>query len=703
MIAEDLVDAAAGQGAARRPAPLHHDASDPALLPEAAPVEMPEQDFSRRPARLWTSRRGAAIPRTAVFLGTALMTAAFAQELYGVLSFVQMTPIQFLFLVLSTLTFAWISLGTLSAALGFLPLFAGETADTIAVPSAEGPLAKRTALLFPVHHEDPARIAGTISAIAEEIASLGKSDAFDVFILSDTRGADVGMREEAAYAELARALAGQTRVYYRRRIENTGRKAGNIKDWVERFGGAYENFVILDGDSIMSGVALVRLARAMEAEPSAGLIQTVPKLIGGETLLQKLMQFAANIYGPATAAGLAFWSRDQGNYWGHNAIIRTRAFATAAGLPALPGPAPFGGHIMSHDFVEAMLMQRQGWGVHMAPSIEGSFESMPPALADLIVRDRRWSQGNLQHLAILGKRGVPAMGRIHLLMGAMSYIVSMIWAASLAVGLVLALQGQQLLPSYFTDSKTLFPIWPVIDPGAAMRLFLATMAVVLLPKALGLVLELKRVRRAREVFGIARAVAGVATETVFSMLFAPIMMLTQTASVVQILIGRDAGWKVQKRDGGGLDLGEAIRFHWRHMAIGAIVTIVCWETSPGLLIWMAPVVLGLVLSGPLNWYTAKPAGPAMSVILSTPPDRAPASIVLRTLRHTHLWRERLDPTPPAGHPAPPRPAGVSDAILRLFQRSSSLGSRIRSRSVAAVLGAGRAPAPDRHPERGEAA
>ena len=664
MIADDLVRGNGGQAAGvvrpARPLPLSHiDASDPGLLPEGKPMDMPEQDFSQPAARLWPRRRGPAIPRTAVFLGAGLMTAAFAYELYGVLSAAQMTPLQFLFLVLSTLTFAWISVGTLSAALGFLPLFAGETADTIHIPDANGPLTKRTALLFPVYHEDPARIAGTISAVAEELASLGKAKSFDVYLLSDTRGAEEGMREEAAYAELAERLAGRLNVYYRRRIENTGRKAGNIKDWVERFGGGYESFVIFDGDSIMSGVALVRLARAMEADPSAGLIQTVPRLIGGETRLQKLMQFAANVYGPSAAAGLAFWGRDQGNYWGHNAIIRTRAFAGSAGLPSLPGAAPFGGHIMSHDFVEAMLLARAGWGVHMAPSIEGSFESMPPGLTDLIVRDRRWSQGNLQHLALIGRRGVPGMGRVHLAMGALAYLVSAIWAGVLAVGLVLALQGQQMLPSYFTDAKTLFPIWPVIDPGAAMRLFIATMAVVLLPKALGLALEIKRARTARERGGVTRAVAGVTTETVFSMLLAPIMMMTQTASVLQILAGRDAGWKAQRRDSGAIGLAEALRLHSIHMLVGVGIAYVCWSTSPGLLVWTAPVLLGLVLSGPLNWMTAQPAGPVFSAVLSTPEDRFPASSVLRTGRHTEIWQGQL--TQPVITPAVPVAANQNRA------------------------------------------
>jgi membrane glycosyltransferase len=635
-----------------RPRPIQ-DASDPALLPEGAPLAMPEQDFGRSTAyRAGFRRRQSWIARGALFASATILTAAFAHELYGVLSFAQMTPIQLLFLVLATISFGWIALGTLSAGMGFLPLFAGEKADNIDLPAAEGPLASRTALLFPVHHEDPSRIAGTVAAIAEDLGARAMAHAFDVFILSDTRGAEDGAREEAAFTELRQALVGQTSVYYRRRIENTGRKSGNVRDWVERFGGAYDCFVILDGDSVMSGSSLVRLARAMEATAGAGLIQTVPRLTGGVTLLQRLMQFAATIYGPSVAAGLAFWHRDQGSYWGHNAILRTQAFAGAAGLPKLPGPPPFGGDILSHDFVEAVLLERAGWSVHMVPTLDGSFEGAPPRLADLIVRDRRWAQGNLQHLAIVAAPGLTTMGRLHLAMGAFAYVVSAVWAASLAVGVVLALQGQQMLPSYFLDSKTLFPIWPVIDPGAAMRLFFATMAVVLLPKALGLALEIKRARRARELFGLPRAIAGVATETLFSMLLAPILMMTQTASVVQIALGRDSGWRVQRRDAGGIELKDAIRFHWRHTLAGAVLAVLCWEASPGLLIWMAPVVLGLVLSGPLNWLTAQPAGPALSVILSTLEDRTPPSILLRARRHTGLWSERFARAHPVPGPDP---------------------------------------------------
>lgn len=622
--------------------PVRKDASDPALLPRESHLPMPTQDFSKRPVRAVAGERhGSWVPRAAVVVGALSLTFAFAYELYGVLAFVTMTPIQFVFLVLSTITFGWIAFGSLSAALGFLPLFAGDTTDTIDVPPASEPLKSKTALLFPVYHEEPHRIAGTIAAMAEDLVGLGKAQQFDVFVLSDTRGAAEGEAEEACYRALADRLGGVMAVYYRRRIENTARKAGNIEDWVERFGGAYDHFIILDGDSVMSGEACVRLALAMERDPRAGLIQSIPRLTGGTTLLQRLQQYACNVYGPAVANGLAAWHRDQGNYWGHNAIIRTAAFAGSAGLPILTGRKPFGGPILSHDFVEAALLQRAGWGVHMVPSVQGSYEGMPPGLVDLVVRDRRWAQGNLQHLALIPRRGLSAMGRVHLSMGAFAYLVSAIWALSLATGIVLALQSQQLIPSYFQDSKTLFPIWPVIDPGAAMRLFLGTMAVVLLPKVLGLALEVKRAADAGEIFGTPRALAAVTVETLFSMLLAPILMVTQSSAVVQILSGVDSGWKAQRRDDGSVPFQFAMRFHAWHMAAGVAIAGICWLVSPGLLLWMLPVVAGLILAGPLNWVTGQKAGPALSALLSTWDDRDPPAILVRARDLSDEWEERF--------------------------------------------------------------
>ncbi len=610
------------------------------LTPRRTPMSMPDQDFNA--AQVVSARQRQAnrmrvwLPRFAVAFASAVITAAFGSELYSAMAGAQITPLQVVFLVLSTVAFGWVAFGTMSAVLGFLVLLAGERPDTIPVPSAETPLKTRTALLFPVYHEDAGPICGVIEAIAKDLAARGDARHFDVFVLSDTRGDDAGKAERTHYTYLHKEVSNVMPVYYRRRPENTGRKAGNIKDWVENYGAAYDHFVILDADSIMSGETLVRLAHATEETETAGLIQTVPRLIGARTVLQRLQQYAANIYGPSVAAGLAFWHRDEGNYWGHNAIIRTKAFASAAGLPPLPGLAPFGGHIQSHDFVEAVLLQRAGWGVHMVPTMGGSYEGLPPNLVDVVRRDRRWAQGNLQHLSILPSSGLTAMGRVHLLMGAFSYIVSGIWALSLVVGVMLALQGQQMIPSYFTDEHTLFPIWPVIDSGAALRLFCATMFVVLLPKILGLVLEIRRTVRAKEYVGIARAVAGVGTEAVFSILLAPILMVTQTVAIVQVLIGRDSGWSPQSREDGRLTFDEAVGFHWRHTVLGLIAALLCLEASPQLVLWMSPVLIGLILSAPLGWYMARQGGLFHCAVLSIPEQRFPPQI----LNHAHSFGKR---------------------------------------------------------------
>jgi membrane glycosyltransferase len=626
------------------PHAVDRDAGPWVRLPPLAPIDMPVQDFSTPPKLLSEPRRrGYWVPRSAIFAGAAVLTAAFGYELFSILAFVVMTPLQFVFLVLSTISFGWIAMGSLSGALGFLPLFAGELPDSLPQPAPNAPLNGRTALLFPVYHEEPTRVAGAIEAMADELQALGRQGLFDVFVLSDTRGDVDSAREAKVYQALQAKLNGIVAVYYRRRTDNHARKAGNVADWIARFGAAYPHFVILDGDSIMSGATLVGLAQLMERDPKAGLIQSVPRLVGGTTLLQHLQQFACNTYGPSVAAGLAFWHRDQGNYWGHNAIIRTHAFATAAGLPELPGRKPFGGHIMSHDFVEAVLLQRDGWGVHMMPSLEGSYEGMPPNIVDVVTRDRRWAQGNLQHLAIVSQPGLTSMGRVHLGMGAASYLISAIWAASLAVGVVLALQGQQIIPSYFQDAKTLFPIWPIIDPGAALRLFLATLGVVFLPKGLGLILEWRRAKMARDPLHAFRSTVGVIYETVFSMLIAPILMLTQTVGSIQILAGLDSGWAAQKRDDGTLTFEVAMWFARWHTAIGLVVALIAWTVSAGLLAWMAPVILGLVLAGPVSWWTSRRAGPVARWALATAEERSPPPILVGTDARTREWVARMPP------------------------------------------------------------
>jgi len=538
--------------------------------------------------------------------------------------------------------------------------------------------ATRTALLMPVYNEDPRRVLAGLEAIHGALREAGVGDAFDVFILSDTTDPDAWVREEEAFLAL-RARAGDgARVFYRRRARNIDRKAGNIADWVRRHGGAYPQFLILDADSVMSADSLIRLAAAMEAHPRVGLIQSLPMIVNGRSLFARMQQFAGRLYGPVIAHGIAFWHGAEGNYWGHNAMIRTAAFAEAAGLPHLPGRKPFGGTVMSHDFVEAALMRRRGWAIHFVPALPGSYEESPPALSDLAIRDRRWAQGNLQHVAVLPARGLHAISRSHLLVGIGSYVTAPMWLLFLVAGVLLSLQARFVLPVYFPSGPALFPNWPVVDPVRAKWVFIGTMGLLLVPKLLawGAMLLDRAWRRGHG--GAARSLVSVLVETVIAGLLAPVTMLTQSVDVVSILLGRDAGWSAQTRDDGSLPIGQVARLYWRHTAFGLAFGVAAFLVSPYLAAWMSPVVAGLALAIPLAAWTARRgAGQALRRLglLLIPEERDPPAILSRTLALRAEWealapegealaRLRGDPALLAAHRAmlPPAPAARPGAL-----------------------------------------
>ncbi|HYA74016.1 MAG TPA: glucans biosynthesis glucosyltransferase MdoH, partial [Roseiarcus sp.] len=381
----------------------------PALAPATpreAPLAMPVQSlrrFSRAERRAWTAPQLARTPwlaRLLVFGGAAALTFYGAREMYGVVEVGEVTPLEWALVVLFVVNFSWIALAFTSSVFGFGWL--------LAKAPRLGPLPRRleakTAIVMPIYNEAPSRVFSAVQAICEDVAATGLGDAFDYFFLSDTTDANIWIAEERALLAMRERLPG-ARIYYRRRRKNVSRKAGNIADFVMRWGAAYPQMVVLDADSLMTADTIVRLAAAMEADPDAGIIQSLPLIVNRNTLFARLQQFAARIAGPIIAAGLAAWSGRDGNYWGHNAIIRTRAFADHCGLPDLAGRPPFGGHILSHDFVEAALIRRAGYAVYMLPTLGGSFEESPPSLIDLAARDRRWCQGNLQHIRVLPSKG----------------------------------------------------------------------------------------------------------------------------------------------------------------------------------------------------------------------------------------------------------------------------------------------------------
>jgi membrane glycosyltransferase len=640
---------------------LPPDAGVQPALPPEAPIAMPVQVLKLGPAphaRPVSSPPLMWLRRLLVLGGSLVLTALAAREMDKVLGVNGLTPLEIVILVVFVTLFAWIAMSLISSLAGFVSLLArGGTRLDSGAAAPDGAEAPRVALLMPAYNEAPGRIMAALAVLHGDLVRLGEGGRFDFFILSDTTDPDAWIAEEAAFLKL-REHTGSTNIYYRRRARNTERKAGNIGDWVRRWGGAYPLFLILDADSVMTGDCVLRLAGAMARTPDAGLIQSLPVIVGAETLFARLQQFAGRVYGPMIAHGIAWWHGADGNYWGHNAMIRTRAFAEAAGLPTLPGRKPFGGHVLSHDFVEAALMRRAGWAVHMMPALPGSYEECPPSLTELAVRDRRWCQGNLQHIAILPTRGLHPISRLHLLMGIGSYVTAPLWLLFLVMGIMISIQARFVTPSYFPAGPTLFPVWPAVDPVRSMWVFIGTMGLLLVPKLLAWFAMMLRERRG---FGGAiRTLLGVLVESVLAGLLAPVTMLTQTASVLTILGGRDGGWSPQRREGGGVPFRDTLRQYLPHTLTGLGLAYLSWLVSVPLLLWMSPVVIGLALAAPLAWFTARlGVGRALRRlgILRTPEETMPPDALLAVQRLTPL----LAPTP-------------MDGIERLFSDTALLAA-----------------------------
>lgn len=509
------------------------------------------------------------------------------------------TALQAMILVLFTLTFAWIATACWTALFGFVLLLTGRDPLTLArrpTLDAEGrlPLTRHTVLAMPIHNEEPARVVAALEASAESLIATGEASHFEAFVLSDTTDSAIAEAETRAVAALQHRLSSRLAVHYRRRPDNTGRKAGNLAEFCRRWGTRFDFMVVLDADSRMSGEALLALVRAMQARPGVGLIQTVPLPVRQATLFGRLAQFAATLYAPMLATGQSAWQGDTANYWGHNAILRVAPFMAHCDLPHLSGRPPLGGEILSHDFVEAALLRRAGWQVQFETRIADSFEELPGNLLDYARRDRRWTQGNLQHLRLLMAPGLHPLSRLHFAMGAMAFLSSLLWLGVLLVGSLDAMLRAQQGVAYFDSAYQLFPHWPQARPELILVLLGITLSLLLLPRLLGVLLSLGR--HARGFGGRSRLLVGALLEAAAATLMAPVMMAFHSAFVCGVLTGASVDWGAQAREGRAVPWIEALRHGGPFALLGTLwAGLVMW-LSPSLLWWLSPVWLGLVLA-----------------------------------------------------------------------------------------------------------
>ena len=534
------------------------------------------------------------------YLATYLMIA--------VLPYQGRHPLELAILVVYAVLFAWISAGFWTALLGFGLLLRGRERHTISASAAtDQPIGEhsRTAILVPICNEDVARVFAGVRATWDSLARSGARAHFDLYILSDSNQADARVAELDAWLRLCREVDGFGQIHYRRRTHRIRRKSGNIADWCRRWGSRYQYMVILDADSVMSGACLKRLVQLMEANPTAGIIQTAPRAAGRDTLYARIQQFATRVYGPLFTAGLHFWQLGESHYWGHNAILRVAPFIEHCALGSLPGKGALSGPILSHDFVEAALMRRAGWAVWIAYDLPGSYEEMPPTLLDELKRDQRWCQGNLQNFRLFFARGLHPAHRAVFMTGVMAYLSAPLWFLFLVLSTALLAVFTLSEPQYFTEPYQLFPTWPQWHPEWAMQLFAGTMTLLFLPKLLSAVLLIVQHQGAKPYGGPLQLLASLFVEMLFSALLAPIRMLFHARYVAGALLGFSVQWKSPPRDDAETPWLEALKRHGAGTVLGlAWLALVYW-LNPSFLPWLIPVAGALVVAIPLSVWSSR--------------------------------------------------------------------------------------------------
>ena len=491
-------------------------------------------------------------------------------------------------------------------------------------PAAASPSGlSRTALVMPVYEEDPATVFAAVETMVRDIAAAGLRNV-DVHVLSDTQSVRSGARETAAYAALVSRLPdgpGAVSVHYRRRQLNLRRKVGNVAEFCAEWAGRYDYMVVLDADSLMGARTLGTLVGLMDANPRAGIIQTVPYPVGRETPFARSQQFAARLYTPMLAEGLRFWQGSDANYWGHNAILRIAPFVTHCELPVLSGREPFGGEILCHDVVEAGMMRAAGWDVWILPETTESFESLPANMVDFTVRERRWCQGNLQHLRVLAEVGLRPVGRFHILYGIFCYLAGPFAAAFLCLATADLLAGPGFMSTLLSGGS-----WAAGAFGGAVFALLYGF------KLLALGAAMADRNTARSFGGRWTLLGSAACEQVAAFAISPVLTLFYTWFVLAMLSGQSVRWDTQPRDDRGLQWSEA----WARLRVptkaGALWLLALGCAGPGAVAWAAPLWAGLLLSVPVAvWSSRLSWGRALrrSGLFGTPEELVPPS-VLRT-------------------------------------------------------------------------
>jgi len=490
----------------------------------------------------------------------------------------------------------WTVLGFWNSVIGLWLLHGVRDPITKVAPYARAgdlptPITVRTAILMTLRNEDPERAILRLKTVKESIDATGFGGQFGYFVLSDTDDPSIAEAEEKAVAAWQRTLPDPQQVIYRRRADNTGFKAGNLRDFCERWGREYELMLPLDADSLMSGDTVIRLVRIMQAHRQLGILQSLVVGMPSSSAFARIFQFGMRHGMRSYTMGQAWWTGDCGPFWGHNAVVRIRPFLERCQLPVLPGKPPLGGHVLSHDQVEATLMRRAGYEVRVLPFECGSWEENPPTLLEFIRRDVRWCQGNMQYLKLLDMPGLHPMSRFQLIWAILMFLGIPAWTLMIALLPVLAYEAQSI---------TQYPT------ALAVALYVVFFLMYLSPKIAGLLDVVLTRGGVRRYGGRVRFAISALIELVFSFLLGAVSTIRTTIFMIGLLFGKSVTWGGQARDAHGISWRAALVNLWPQTVFGLVLCSVLAAISPTVLAWSLPLTAGYLLAIPFAVITAHP-------------------------------------------------------------------------------------------------
>jgi len=487
-------------------------------------------------------------------------------------------------LILFAFTLPWMVAGFCNALIGFVIMRSSVDPVAKVLPAVglvreDDPVTASTAILLCVRNELPVRTVRNLEPMLERLCASGYGGRFHLYLLSDTSDPGTAIQEEALFAELIAVWRDRLAISYRRRTVNSGFKAGNIRNFCERWGDRHEFAVTLDADSFMPADAIIRLVRIMQVDPRLGILQGLIVGLPSTSLFARIFQFGMRLGMRSYTIGSAWWQGDCGPYWGHNAILRLKPFIEHCQLPLLASDGGKESHILSHDQIEAALMRAAGYHVRVVPREDLGWEDNPPTLLEFMRRDLRWCQGNMQYWRLLTLPNLVPVSRYQLVLAILMFIGSPAWVGLL--GLVIAALA-------LCD-----------DPANIMRPDFGTalIAWVLLmwfsPKIAGALDVLLAPTERRAFGGAARFTVNFAIETVYSIVLCPILWISHTIFLFDRLFKRDIHWMGQVRDDHGVPFGLAMRDLWPQTVVGCLSLGLVMFSQP----WALPYIL-LLAGGP---------------------------------------------------------------------------------------------------------